>query len=148
MDVVVGNELLRRGRICILYSFCKCIRGCLRGLRCEQGAGLFGGGPVAGDKEDLIVHDAPVGVDGVAVLQKGFESSVGDDGKFMAQADQLLIIVEDRVRVRQGRLRVDLCVVGIDHDPGGAGGEAGIMVRMHCIISSPEMLFISVTYWR
>ena len=51
----------------------------------------------------------------------------------MAQADQFLIIVEDRVGIREGGTGVDLCVIWIDHDPGSAGSEACVrrIVPLH-----------------
>ena len=99
----------------------------------KEAAGLVLAGPVAGDDESLSIQNPAVGIDGIAFFQERFEGTVGNDRMFMAQADELLIVVEDGVGVREGGPGVDLCVVGVDHDPGGAGGEAGIcrIVPLH-----------------
>ena len=106
----------------------------------KQSTGLVLICPVAGDDEDLIIQKAPECIDRVILLQQRFKDTVGNDSVFMAQADQFLIIVEDRVGIREGGTGVDLCVIWIDHDPGSAGSEA-------CILSA-EMTFSSVTYCR
>ena len=96
-------------------------------LTLEEVAGNFLVGEVAGDGEDLAVKVPPVGVDALAVLKERLEHAVGDDRQRVAQRDQLLIIMEDGIRVRHRGLRVDLLVVGVHRNPRLAGREARVL---------------------
>ena len=47
-------------------------------------------------------------------------------GGLFPQPDELLVEIEDGIRIGKGLLRVDLPVVLVHAEPGGAGGESGV----------------------
>lgn len=82
----------------------------------------------AADYQELFLLQGP-GVDEpvLAVLKQGLVFSVDHDGGLLAQGNQLFVIMEYGVRVCGLCLGIDLLIVWIDRDPGGAGGESGLL---------------------
>ena len=69
----------------------------------------------------------------VSLLEKSLEFSVNDDRKRVAQTDQLLIIMENRIRIGEGGLGIDLFIVRVYVDPRGTVCKACIfgIVPLH-----------------
>ena len=62
----------------------------------------------------------------------------------LAQLNQLLVIVEDGIRICQSSFSINLGIVGIDGHPGCTGSKTGILPcrplnRSSCIIAAPGM---------
>ena len=70
---------------------------------------------------------ASVGIDAVRILQQRLKDTVDNHRVFVTQADQLLIIVEDGIRISQRCPAVDFTIVGIHGKPRRTSREAGIL---------------------
>lgn len=107
----------------------------------KQRAGDFLIGPVAGDAERLTIQVARKGIDAGVFFQQRLEAAIDNDREGMAQAYELLIVIEDGIRIAQGCFSVDRLVVRIDGNPRRTAGKAGVPARipLHrraCIVAS------------
>lgn len=99
----------------------------------EERAVLFLIGEVAGNGQYLPVKMALVSVDRFTVLKKSLEFSIDDDRKRVTQLNQLLIVMENRIRLSDSGLRIDFFVVRVYVDPWSTVCEACVLESSHCI---------------
>src|SRR5687767_14313096 len=63
-------------------------------------------------------------------IQDQVITAIDNDWVFPAQSDQFLVVIENRIWVREGSRDIDLFVVRVDFNPRGASSKASVLTRI------------------
>ena len=78
-------------------------------------------------QQALVLEGAGKGIDLCVFWQDQVVSTINHDRRGLSQANQFLVIIKDGIGVRQSLFDIDPGVIGIDFEPGRAGGKPGIL---------------------